>query len=70
MLGSRGVGVLPGRRVRLSLRWLNVLAGLVESIPITLLAVLPALFNLASERIVENEKALLLRPAALAALQR
>ena len=47
---------------------LNVLAGLAESIPITLLAVLPAFFNLASERIFEEEKALLLRAAALVAL--
>jgi tetratricopeptide (TPR) repeat protein len=44
------------------------LAALSESVALTLLAVLPSFFNLASERIFEEEKALLLRAAALIAL--
>jgi len=45
-----------------------ILEALPEAIALTLLAVLPAFINLASERIFEEEKALLIRGAALLAL--
>jgi tetratricopeptide (TPR) repeat protein/O-antigen ligase len=45
-----------------------ILEALPEAIALTLLAALPAFINLASERIFEEEKALLIRGAALLAL--
>jgi tetratricopeptide (TPR) repeat protein/O-antigen ligase len=45
-----------------------VITALPEAVALTLLAALPAFINLASERIFEEEKVLLLRAAALVAL--